>query len=235
MKLGYSIAGTYLAACLAVSLSPAAALAARQPDDKIAEIVSLMGNGVTRAIIEADIDTAARSMSTTPDTVAIQVLEELKEHQVLKTYIPALYPLPEARHKGDLLYIPGPQGGVFGTMMIYVEKDVVATFNKGVIVNRKVSEMRVPRYSRLLTVDQPKLRSHAAAWAEAQAGKSINPDFAINGDSLSDYRLGALELVWRAYRYEGLDLDSDSGLGVYAIDIYNHQDVTSYQVVKPAN
>ncbi|GAA2533302.1 hypothetical protein [Pilimelia columellifera] len=230
MRLSRTLATVIATATLCITLpaTPATADA-----DLVPEIVAEMGMGMTEQQFRTDLAVAARHLNATEDDVAQRVLTELKAKQVDGTFIPFAHTLPEARAAGDIAYVPAPYGGIYGSMMIYATRSTVMDFVAGKIVQRPVGEVKVARFTRLLSVDRPDQRRHAAAWAKAQAGKSYDHNFAINKVGLADDRLGVAELIWRAYRYEGVNLDDDGGIGAYPIDIYNHPDVTSYKVIKP--
>jgi len=131
------------------------------------------------------------------------------------------------------LYTGWSHGGYWDHLAIYVGDEpspsvVEATFNGGIV--------RTP-LSRFLKRDEPATMSvrrlkempfrqesvqKAIEYALAQVGKPF--DFTAHATALphkiNEERLHCTEVIWRAYKAAGIDIDSNDGIAVYPEDIY---------------
>lgn len=137
------------------------------------------------------------------------------------------------------LYTGWSHGGYWDHLAIYVGSQptmsgfsdpavVEATFNRGIIRTR---------LARFLSRDEPATMSvrrlkempfrqesvqKAIEYALAQVGKPF--DFTAHATALphkiNEERLHCTEVIWRAYKAAGIDIDCNDGIAVYPEDIY---------------
>ncbi|MDX8145791.1 YiiX/YebB-like N1pC/P60 family cysteine hydrolase [Lentzea sp. BCCO 10_0061] len=136
-----------------------------------------------------------------------------------------------SRYKGDIFHswaktvVPHNHVGIFYTTKTVVE----APGPKSLSQARTAATLNKcgPVYKMYVKAKQT-TRNKAANYAYNELrGKSYDIDFAINKIN-STLRLNCSELVWRAYKAAGIELDANGGTGVYPDDIKNDGSTVIY-------
>ncbi|SMD19948.1 YiiX/YebB-like N1pC/P60 family cysteine hydrolase [Lentzea albidocapillata] len=136
-----------------------------------------------------------------------------------------------SRYKGDIFHsyaktvVPHNHVGIFYTTKIVVE----APGPKSLSQARTAATLNKcgPVYKMYVKAKQT-TRNKAANYAyNSLRGKSYDLDFAINKTNTA-LRLNCSELVWRAYKHAGIELDSNGGPGVYPDNIKDDSSTVIY-------
>ncbi|MFD4639769.1 YiiX/YebB-like N1pC/P60 family cysteine hydrolase [Lentzea sp. NPDC058436] len=136
-----------------------------------------------------------------------------------------------SRYKGDIFHsyaktvVPHNHVGIFYTTKIVVEAPGPGSQSKA----RTAATLNKcgPVYKMYVKAKQS-TRNKAANYAyNSLRGKSYDLDFAVNKIN-STLRLNCSELVWRAYKAAGIELDHNGGTGVYPNDIKNDDSTVVY-------
>lgn len=136
-----------------------------------------------------------------------------------------------SRYKGDIFHsyartvVRHNHVGIFYTTKIVVE----APGPKSLSQARTAATLNKcgPVYKMYVKAKQS-TRNKAANYAYNELrGKSYDTDFAINKIN-STLRLNCSELVWRAYKHAGIELDNDGGTGVFPNDIKDDASTVIY-------
>ena len=140
-----------------------------------------------------------------------------------------------SRYKGDIFHsyaktvVPHNHVGIFYTTKIVVE----APGPKSLSQARTAATLNKcgPVYKMYVKARQT-TRDKAANYAYNELrGKSYDIDFAVNKIN-STLRLNCSELVWRAYKAAGIELDANGGPGVYPDDIKNDGSTVIYSTLR---
>ncbi|MDX3662494.1 YiiX/YebB-like N1pC/P60 family cysteine hydrolase [Streptomyces sp. ID05-26A] len=136
-----------------------------------------------------------------------------------------------SKYKGDIFHsfaktvVPHNHVGIFYTTKIVVEAPgpkslsqarTAATLNKCGPVHKMYVKAKQTTRNKAANYAYNELR-----------GKSYDIDFAVNKIN-STLRLNCSELVWRAYKAAGIELDHNGGTGVYPNDILADTSTVTY-------
>lgn len=147
--------------------------------------------------------------------------------------LPALSPQADILQPGDILFVDlykgWSHGGYWDHLALYVgERAVVeATYNGGVchtpverfLERDKPADISVKRLKE--TPLREEIIQRAIEYALDQVGKPF--DFTATATfplKFNEENQHCAEVIWRAYKSAGVDLDSDNGLLLYPDDIY---------------
>ncbi|WP_337913160.1 YiiX/YebB-like N1pC/P60 family cysteine hydrolase [Paenibacillus arenosi] len=206
-------------------------------EHQLNEIVTLHGNGLTKAELKMDIVQLARETGKSEQQIVNQVLSELQSELSEDVGVfssgggnNATY-LLDPSQKGHIFYTPATSYKVFnhGHVGMYIARNqIVEAANpddgiiKSTLGSRKVDKHSKIQYVTSTTYTQD---SNAADWAGGKTTGSYNKNFAINR-SCGGTSFNCSQLVWCAFKEKAnVDLDNDGGLGVYPRDIRDHKSV----------
>ena len=157
--------------------------------------------------------------------------------------LPHLDEIESILEPGDIifvdLYTGWSHGGYWDHLAIYVGSEhgyweytapavVEATFNGGIVCTRlgtflykdEPAQMSVRRLVEMPS--RAEVIEKVIDYALAQVGKPF--DFTAHATSLphkiNEDRLHCTEVIWRAYKAAGIDIDCNDGIAVYPEDIY---------------
>jgi uncharacterized protein YycO len=141
-----------------------------------------------------------------------------------------------AKYKGDIFHSHSKTAdwdhdhvGIYYTTKTIVEAPGVGSKSKSVTASTlKKCGPIVKMYVKAKQSTRDKAANHAY---KHYRGKGYDLDFARNKGS-NDNLLNCSELVWKAYKVNGVELDKNGGLGVYPDDIREDGSTVTYETIK---
>ena len=152
---------------------------------------------------------------------------------VRNTSLPAISPQVDVLQPGDSIFVDlykgWSHGGYWDHLALYVgERAVVeATYNGGVCYTPveiffdrdKPAEISVKRLKEMTFREE--IIHQAIEYALDQVGKSFDFTATVTFPlKINEENQHCAELIWRAYKTAGVNLDSDNGVLLYPDDIY---------------
>jgi len=147
--------------------------------------------------------------------------------------LPAISPQVNALQQGDIIFVDlykgWSHGGYWDHLALYVGEQAVveATYNGGVcytpveafLERDKPAEISVKRLKGMPFREE--IVQQAIEYALDQVGKPFDFTATVTLPlKINEENQHCAEVIWRAYKAAGVDLDSDDGLLLYPDDIY---------------
>jgi uncharacterized protein YycO len=166
-------------------------------------------------------------------TIIVIVVVLVAVFVVRNTSLPAISPQADILQPGDIffvdLYKGWSHGGYWDHLALYVGNYAVveATYNGGVcytpveafLERDKPAEISVKRLKEMPSREE--IIHQAIEYALDQVGKPFDFTATVTFPlKVNEENQHCAEVIWRAYKSAGVDLDSDDGVLLYPDDIY---------------
>jgi len=166
-------------------------------------------------------------------TIVIIIMVLVSVIVVRNLSLPAISPQVNALQQGDIIFVDlykgWSHGGYWDHLALYVGEQAVveATYNGGVcytpveifLERDKPAEVSVKRLKEMPFREE--IIHQAIEYALDQIGKPF--DFTATATfplKINEKNQHCTEVIWRAFKAAGVDLDSDNGVLLYPDDIY---------------
>jgi uncharacterized protein YycO len=166
-------------------------------------------------------------------TIVLIIMVLVSVFVVRNTSLPAISPAIDALQPGDIIFVDlyegWSHGGYWDHVALYVGGQAVveATYNGGVCYTPaeifferdKPADISVKRLKEMPSREE--IIQQAIEYALDQVGKPFDFTATVTFPlKINEENQHCAEVIWRAYKTAGIELDSDDGVVLYPDDIY---------------